>query len=194
MALHRLASFTYQVPNLAEVSSYYEEFGLTNNGDGSFSTVDGGRQLHLEEGPYRRISGIELGADDPDDLGRINASLAALGIEAQLQGNRLLAVEPIMKLRVQVTVEQRIVQPEIAPAAVNGPGRVERVNERAAGLRRTDRVRPRRLGHVALVSGESESSLRFFTEGLGFKVSDYAGDKTAAFMRCSADFPCRALR
>lgn len=187
MALHRLSSFTYQVPNVAEVSSYYEEFGLTNNGDGSFSTVDGGRQLHLEQGPYRRISGIELGADDPDDLGRINASLHALGIETALEGNRLVAVEPIMKLRVQVTVEQRIVQSEIVAAPVNGPGRVERVNERAVGLRRTGRVQPRRLGHVALVSGESESSLKFFTEGLGFKVSDYAGDKTAAFMRCSPD-------
>lgn len=187
MALHRLKSFTYQVPNVADVTSYYEDFGLTNNGDGSFSTVDGGRQLYVEHGPYRRISGIELGADDPDDLGRIAASLRALSIDVQGDDLNLLAVEPIMKLRVQVTVEQRVVQPEIERAPLNGPGRVERVNQRAAGLLRDQPVKPRRLGHVALVSGESESSLKFFTDGLGFKVSDYAGDKSSAFMRCSTD-------
>jgi catechol-2,3-dioxygenase len=31
-----------------------------------------------------------------------------------------------------------------------------------------------------------EATMRFFTEGIGFKVSDYIGDK-GAFMRCSVD-------
>lgn len=187
MSLHRLSSFTYQVPNLAEVSSYYEEFGLTNNGDGSFSTTDGGKQLHLEQGPYRRITAITLGADDPDDVGRIASQLKVLGVDSQLDGATLTTYEPIMKLRVQVVVEDRVVQKPVEPALFNRPGVTLRENQRAAGVERTDRVKPRRLGHVALVSGESESSLKFFTDGLGFKVSDYAGDKTAAFMRCSAD-------
>ena len=187
MSLHRLSSFTYSVPNVAEVISYYEEFGLSHNGDGSLATVDGGTQLYVEQGPYRRISGITLGADDPDDLGRIASQLTALGVETTTEGGLLVAIEPIMKLRVQIAVEDRLVQPEIERAPFNGPGRVERTNARAAGLLRDTQVRPRRLGHVALVSGESESSLKFFTEGLGFKVSDYAGDKTSAFMRCSAD-------
>ena len=47
MALHRISSFTYQVPNPDEVLAYYEEFGLTNNGDGSMSTVEGGKQLYV---------------------------------------------------------------------------------------------------------------------------------------------------
>lgn len=191
MTLHRLSSFTYSVPNVAEVVSYYTEFGLSDNGDGSLATVDGGTQLYVEEGPYRRISGIALGADDPDDLGRIASSLRALGIEVGLDSTpgaeRLVATEPIMRLRVEVAVQERVVQQRAERAAFNGPGRVERTNARAEGIMRDGQVRPRRLGHVALVSGESESSLRFFTEGLGFKVSDYAGDKTSAFLRCSED-------
>jgi catechol 2,3-dioxygenase-like lactoylglutathione lyase family enzyme len=187
MSLHRLSSFTYSVPNVAEVVSYYTEFGLSDNGDGSLATVDGGTQLYVEQGPFRRISGIALGADDPDDLGRIASALQALGIETTRDAERLVAIEPIMKLRVEIAVQDRVVQREVAPAPFNGPGRVERVNARAAGLLREAPVRPRRLGHVALVSGESESSLRFFVDGLGFKVSDYAGDKTSAFMRCSDD-------
>ncbi len=187
MTLHRLSSFTYAVPNVAEVISYYAEFGLTDNGDGSLATVDGGTQLHVEQGPYRRISGIELGADDSDDLGRIASALASLGVDCHVGTERLVTVEPIMKLRVEVVVQPRPVQPTIERAGLNGPGRVERVNARAAGILRNGPVKPRRLGHVALVSGESESSMKFFVDGLGFKISDYAGDKSSAFMRCSAD-------
>lgn len=187
MTLHRLSAFTYSVPNVAEIVSYYTEFGLSDNGDGSLATVDGGTQLHVEQGPYRRISGIQLGADDPDDLGRIASSLAALGVDSDVEGERLVTIEPIMKLRVEIVVQERLVQPVAKRAAFNGPGRVERTNSRAAGILRDGRVKPRRLGHVALVSGESESSLKFFVEGLGFKISDFAGDKSSAFMRCSPD-------
>lgn len=88
MSLHRLASFTYQVPNVAETSAYYEDFGLIDNGDGSFSTVDGGRQLYLEQGPYRRISGTELGVYDSDDLDRVAAQLRALHVEVHSDGQQ----------------------------------------------------------------------------------------------------------
>ena len=187
MSLHRVSSFTYAVPNVAEVVSYYTEFGLTDNGDGSLSTVDGGKQLHVEQGRYRHITGVVLGADDPDDLGRIQSQLSGLGFEATLDGDRLVTRDPVMKVDVQIVVEARVVQVPAEPAAVNGPGRIERENLRAAGTVRQGPVRPRRLGHVALVSGESQTSLKFFVDGLGFKVSDYAGRTDSAFLRCSPD-------
>lgn len=187
MSLHRLSSFTYAVPNLAEVSAYYSEFGLTDNGDGSFSTVDGGRQLYLEEGSHRRITTVELGADDPDDLGRIASSLSGLGLDSTVDGDRLTAVDPATRTKVEIVVQARVEQPRIEASAVNGPGRVERVNARADGVVREGQVKPRRLGHVLIVSPDSESTIRFFTEGIGFKVSDYANVKSNAFMRCSAD-------
>lgn len=187
MALHRLSSFTYEVPNVAEVTSYYREFGLTDNGDGSFSTVDGGKQLYVKQGPYRRISAIELGADDEDDLGRINVELAKLGAQSTIDGQRLVTADPVTQLRVDIVVQDRLVQQQTTPAAVNGPGRVERVNARADGVMREDRVKPRRLGHVLIVSPDSDATIRFFTEGVGFKVSDYAGITGNAFMRCSTD-------
>lgn len=187
MALHPLSSFTYQVPNVAEVSAYYRDFGLTDNGDGSFSTVEGGRQLHIEQGPLRKISAIEIGADDPDDLSRIAASLKTLGVDSQVDGTSLLAVEPIMKVAVRVSVQDRLVQESTPVPPMNGPGSEVRVNERAAGPMRNDQVRPRRLGHIAFISGEAESSLKFFMDGLGFKLSDHAGTPDSAFMRCSSD-------
>ena len=47
-------------------------------------------------------------------------------------------------------------------------------------------VHPRKLGHVVIGSTDQEASTRFFTDGLGFKVSDRV-PFLAAFMRCSTD-------
>ena len=187
MSLHRVSSFTYEVPDVAAVSEYYREFGLSDNGDGSFSTVEGGRQLYVKQGAYRRISTIELGADDPDDLGRIERSLAAMGIASTVAGDRLSTADPVTGTRIDVVVQPRVVQAPVTPALINLPGRTERVNARADGVMRTDRVKPLRLGHVLIASADGEATIRFFTEGLGFKVSDYAGFTGNAFMRCSED-------
>ncbi|MCX6458993.1 MAG: VOC family protein [Actinobacteria bacterium] len=187
MALHRLSSFTYAVPNLAEVTAYYSEFGLTDNGDGSFSTLDGGKQLYLEQGSHRRITTVELGADNADDLDRIASSLKAMDIDSAIDGDRLTTADPVTKTRVVVVVQERVEQPRVEAVPFNGPGRVERVNSRADGVMRESRVTPRKLGHVLIVSPESLSTIRFFSDGLGFKVSDYANVKSNAFMRCSED-------
>jgi len=44
----------------------------------------------------------------------------------------------------------------------------------------------RRLGHVVVGSLDQEASQRFFTKGLGFKISDHVPG-LASFMRCSTD-------
>jgi hypothetical protein len=55
MALHQLSSVTIGVPNVAETAGYYADFGLTDLGDGTFATIDGGRQLRIGQAPTRRI-------------------------------------------------------------------------------------------------------------------------------------------
>ena len=47
-------------------------------------------------------------------------------------------------------------------------------------------VRPRKLGHVVIRSLDIAASQRFFTEGIGFKLTDTAPG-LASFMLCSAD-------
>lgn len=186
MALHRLSSFVYQVPNPEEVISYYEEFGLTNNGDGSMSTTEGGRQLHIEQTDgFRRIASITIGCDDQDDIGRIAANLERLDVEATVDGDTLRATDPGAGTGVVVAVEDRIMQERMETPAYNLPGNVTRENTRAAGATNDERVKPRRLGHVVIGSTDFETSQRFFEEGIGFKVSDRAG--VGAFMRCSTD-------
>jgi hypothetical protein len=186
MALHRLTSITMGVPNVAEVGSYYEEFGLTRTVGGTFSTSDGGQQLTLTQAPRRSLVEIGIGVDDPDDLDRVERKLAALDVAAGRDGTTLTAVEPVAGFRVTLGVAPRYAQPPAERVPANLPGRNERIDSRAAGILRDRPVKPRRLGHVVIGSVDREATARFFVDGIGFKVSDTVKD-LATFMRCSTD-------
>jgi len=44
------------VPNVGQTAGYYADFGLTDLGDGTFATIDGGRQLRIAQAPTRRTA------------------------------------------------------------------------------------------------------------------------------------------
>jgi catechol 2,3-dioxygenase-like lactoylglutathione lyase family enzyme len=186
MSLHGLLSVTIGVPNVDETAAYYADFGLAPSEDNWFSTTDGGRQLRIEYAPTRRMVELRVAADDADDLTRIAASLGRLGHPAELTETGLQTAEPVTGTRVVVEAAPRLVQDEVPATSYNGPGRLERQGARAPGFIRPDRVRPRKLGHAVLGSTDQEASTSFFTDGLGFKVSDRIKG-AGAFMRCSTD-------
>lgn len=186
MSLHRLASVTMGVPNVAETRAYYSDFGLTAEADGWFSTTDGGRQLRIVDAPARRLIEVQIGADHPDDIERIAHNLNDLGIPFERTASSITAVEIVTGTTATVSVMPRLVQPRVEPTPYNGPGRLERPSVRAPGVLREGRVRPRKLGHAVLGSTDYQQSQRFFTHGLGFKISDEVKG-AGAFMRCSTD-------
>jgi catechol 2,3-dioxygenase-like lactoylglutathione lyase family enzyme len=185
MALHGLARFTMGVPNVDATCAYYADFGLTPLGDGRFGTVDAGEQLAIVAAPRRRLEELVVAADDTDDLNRIGAALRRLEVPFVRDAHGLRAMDPGTEVTVTVEPRPRIAQHAADPVPLNGPGLVQRPTMRAPGVLREAPVRPRRLGHVVLGSTDQEASQRFFTEGLGFKVSDLVPG--AAFMRCSTD-------
>jgi catechol 2,3-dioxygenase-like lactoylglutathione lyase family enzyme len=186
VSLHRLSSITIGVPDGPPVTEYYEEFGLSPDGDASFSTVDGGRQLVVQEASTRRLIEMVLAADDEDDLGSIATALGEAGHHPDFEGKRLTVQEPHSDVRVVVEVAPRSTQVGLPPLGYNAPGHVERVAARSPAVLREDRVRPRKLGHVVITTPDYEATSRFFVEGIGFKVSDYIG-AIGAFLRCSTD-------
>ena len=193
MSLHGLTSITLGVPDVEDVTGYYEEFGLhlTGSSPGGkgrvFATADGGDQLTIVPAPQRRLLEIAVGADDPDDLMRIGANLDTLDVDfVRDDPEKLHVQDPSSALRVTVQVARRLLQPAAKQEPMNGPGRPDRPNGRAPGIERVNRVQPRRLGHVVVGSLDQEASQRFFTQGLGFKVSDHVPG-LASFMRCSTD-------
>lgn len=185
MALHRLARITMGVPDVDATHAYYADFGLTALSHGRFASTDGGEQLKIVHAARRRLDELVVAVDDTDDLGRIGAALDRLETPYVLSSGSLRAVDPGTEVTVAVEVQPRLAQPAAETVAYNGPGRTERPDGRAPGVLREDVVRPRRLGHVVLGSTDQKASQRFFTDGLGFKVSDLVPG--AAFLRCSSD-------
>jgi catechol 2,3-dioxygenase-like lactoylglutathione lyase family enzyme len=191
VSLHGLTSITLGVPDVEAVSRYYEEFGLTPSGrspDGGrrFSTLDGGEQLVVTEAAQRRLLEIGVGVDNSDDLDRIESNLAQLGAECFRSAEELVVHDPHSALGVSVKIAPRIVQSPAEQEPTNGPGRPGRANGRAPAIERTNKVRPRRLGHVVVGTLDQEASQHFFTRGIGFKVTDQVTG-LASFMRCSTD-------
>ena len=186
MALHRLTSVTMGVPNAAETAAYYTDFGLEPTGDGWFATRDGGRQLHIVYTPTRRLVELHVGADDSDDIARVADNLQRMGIETSTGPRSVTAVEKATGVRATIEVAPRIAQDAVAATAYNGPGRNERAGVRAPGILRTGRVRPRKLGHAVVGSTDLEVTKAFFTQGVGFKLSDVIKGE-GAFLRCSTD-------
>ncbi len=186
MALHRLTSVTMGVPNVLETADYYAEFGLRPDTDGWFCTRDGGRQLRIVYAPTRRLVELRVGVDDADDLARAVEGLGGLGVESQRTETMMTAVEKATGVRAVLEIAPRLFQDPITATAYNGPGRVERTGARAPGLVRSERVKPRKLGHAVLGTTDFAVTKTFFDQGLGFKLSDMIKD-AGAFLRCSTD-------
>lgn len=187
MGLHRLTAITIGVPDVAPVAAYYEAFGLTPLGDGRFATSDGGEQLRLVTAPRRCLRELGVGVEDADDLTRIAAQLAHLGVAVESAPRALTTVDPGSGTRVVVQIAPHIRSNVAVAAPRNVPGRVARLNERAVAVLRDGPVRPRKLGHVVLGTTDLAASQRFFVDGIGFRVSDTIAGVGAAFLRCSTD-------
>ena len=186
MALHRLTTVTIGVPDVEATGAFYRDFGLADLGGGRFATRDGGEQLRLRTAPLRRCLELGLGVDDPDDLDRLAGAAAAFGATTEREGDRLRIAEPVSGLPVVVDIAPRIEQAPAPTAELNQPGHVVRTGARAPGVVRDQPVRPRKLGHVVLGSADQPTTQRFFTEALGFRVSDEI-EGIAGFLRCSTD-------
>ncbi len=185
MTLHRLTSVTMGVPNVAETIAYYSEFGLEHRGRGVFATQDGGEQLRVVHASRRRLVELGVGVGNADDIMRIVTNLEKLGVATNFDGETLRVTEPVSNFSTRVEVAPRVVQRPMAATPYNGPGRIDRFG-RAPGVVCEGPIRPRKLGHTVIGTTNLQATTAFFTDGVGFKVSDYIGDK-GAFMRCSVD-------
>lgn len=186
MALHRLASITMGVPNVAETAAYYTDFGLTLAPDGWFTSRDAGRQLRIVHAPTRRLIEVRIGVDTPDDLAATASRLHRIGTSGEMAGTTLTAYDKPTGVRAVLEVIPRLTQGTVAATVCNGPGRAERTGTRAPGILRTARVQPRKLGHAVVGTTDFNATTAFFRDGLGFKASDYIKDH-GAFLRCSTD-------
>lgn len=188
MALHRMNSVTIGVPNVDDTRAFYRDFNLIETAPGVFASADGGEQLRIAYSPLRRVIDVSIGAEDPDDIDRIASQLERLDVAVERGEGSVAARDAGTGVLVRVAIAPHIVQAPVAATAYNGPGRTDR-DGRSPRLRTDDQpraARPRKLGHVVVGSTDIEASNRFFTQGIGFKISDSVKGH-AHFMRCSSD-------
>jgi catechol 2,3-dioxygenase-like lactoylglutathione lyase family enzyme len=182
-----LASITIGVPEPEPVRAFYRDLGLAETAPGRLASADGGEQLRIESAPRRCLVALAVGVDDADDLGRVASSLGKLGVVAERAPRSLSAVEPVTGVRVELRIEPRVAQKAPARMPLNAPGEPTRIDARSPAVLAAERPRPRRLSHVVTTSSDPAASKLFFTEGLGFGVSDEVPEIGACFMRCSSD-------
>lgn len=132
----------------------------------------------------RSLRRLGVGTDDGDDLSRIAARLRELELGSIIEhsDDRLVVAEPVTGLPVEVTVAEPCVA-SVSDPALNGPGGVGRMNMPAASVLQPGPVNPSNLSHVVYGTPDQPTTLRFFTEIMGFEISD-AVDGIIAFTRC----------
>ena len=190
MGLHRLTSITLGVPDVDASAAFFRDFGLAGSvppaGEPTrLATRDGGDQIELVGAASRRLLRVGVGAEDGDDLARI-ADRAANSKYAEIIDSTadLLALRELATgLRVEVTVAEPYAAPPIEHT-FNRPGtEPERVDVPAASVLTAEPVRPSNLTHVVYGTPDQPATLAFFTDVVGFEISDQVPG-IIAFTRC----------
>lgn len=184
MALHRLTSITLGVPDVDRSRSFFDDFGLTPGDGGWLHTRDGGAQLELAPDEHRRLQRLGVGAADADDLGRAasHATETGLGTVIEASDERVLIAESVTGLQVELTVADPLGTTATDPA-LNSPAHIGRHDVPADSVLTDNPVQPSNLTHLVYGSPDQPTTLRFFTEVLGFEISDQIPG-IVAFTRC----------
>jgi catechol 2,3-dioxygenase-like lactoylglutathione lyase family enzyme len=187
MALTCLLDLQIAVPEPTELLEFWQRRGLTLTGPQALGTPERPSQLRIHEAPFRHVSEVGVACSSESDLVEIADRLERLGLDATITDGSLRVADPILDhvMRIDVTAAPTLSPTE--PQPHNAPGSNARPDGRApASVGATDHA-PRRIGHVVFGTPDVEASRAFFVDGLGFRVSDVAGDGIAYFLRCSAD-------
>jgi len=179
------------VPDLEVGRAFYQAFGLESRSVGSDLVFRcQGRaqdQIRLMPGNPKRLGYVAFGTDAKglegilDNLEKLGVELLPAPFDIDSQG--LWFKDPSDDW-VHVTVH------EPAPVAlrqapeINSPGRYRRIGERACTpASQSRKAVPLRLGHLIKFTPDVNRSIAFYTQALGMKVSDRAGD-VLAFLCC----------
>ncbi|MBN9510685.1 MAG: VOC family protein [Alphaproteobacteria bacterium] len=184
LGVHSLDHFGLQVPDVAQAQRFYTTFGLdvAEAGDGIALGVAGGghRWVQIRPGAAKRLRYLSFGAF-ADDVARFRARLDAQGIArieppAGVESNGLW-FHDCDGTPVEIKVAEKTSPNAKSPTDNISAG----PNARGAPTRgATAQVRPRRMAHALIFCRDIGTSVRFYRDVLGLRLSDEAG--AVAFM------------
>jgi catechol 2,3-dioxygenase len=184
LGVHSLDHFSFAVPDLKIAETYYKAFGLdvrdTGGRLGLFTHGASQCWASVSEGNKKALSYLSLGVYE-EDFPRFKQHFTKLGITLLdappgIPSNGMwlhdcngILVE--LKVAAKSSPNSKTVFTNIS----QGPG------VRSAPVRGiSDQVTPRRLAHLLVFVRDVQSSIKFYTETFGMRLSDHAGG--GAFM------------
>ncbi len=185
LGIHSLDHFSLTVPDLEQAKIFYESFGLEVRQQGNRLALHTAGHSHcwgtLSEGPRKKLHYLSFGAFE-DDLPRFRAHLSSLNVERLpsppgFESNGLWFRDyegtPI-EIR---AAEKSSPNGKSTFTTASGPPGVHGTVPRS----RAPSIRPRRLAHVALYTGDVAAAVLFYSKVLGLRLSD-ASEGNIAFM------------
>ena len=157
---------------------------LFRSADGSevvFTTADQSNPDRRPIGASSGICEVVWGVSDTASLNALRAELeldreAELGTDGTLRSRDDLGIG----LSFRVTRRKSVA---FEPARHNSPGQPARIDQRGT---RYERCKPHEISHLAIAVDHAGEASRFYTERLGFHVSDRYAER-GVFARCSAE-------
>jgi catechol 2,3-dioxygenase-like lactoylglutathione lyase family enzyme len=171
MALNGLLDIQLSVANPQELFDYWLEHGMSATSDGVLGTPDRPVQMQIQEGTYRHLSLMHLSCDTEADIAAITKRLADAGIASTGDSTTLRCTDPIFGHTI----------------VIDGPGERTRVNTRADAVLHTEMPVVRRVGHVVLGTPFLDKAVDFYSNVLGYRISDQIMKGFATFMRVESD-------
>ncbi|HYU17457.1 MAG TPA: VOC family protein, partial [Chloroflexota bacterium] len=177
MPVKGLIHYALEVPDPVVGETFYRDFGLQQKDSRGnaiqLKTGHGSGELVLYEGPRKRLHHVALAAPG-DEFEAVREALKRANVleldppkDAPQVG--IWFHDPDGNL-INVRQEARPALPPEPLPIYNAPGNPARPGTR--NLPSFDRAAPRRLGHVLFFTPDPDAATRFYSETLGFKISD----------------------
>lgn len=175
VSVRKIGHVTLETPDLSREAAHYTDIvGLVISAKERdrivLSTALGEEAVVLERGAHPRLRRLSLQVGPSSDLNEVKKQLGAAGVPSERASDITPSIADAVVLHDPVGTKI-----ELFAATKSAPG-----NATAAG------VVPLKLGHVAFMVPEAKQMADFYTEKLGFRVSDWMGDYFV-FLRCGPD-------
>lgn len=190
MCVTNVESVTYGVEDLALSKRFWSDFGLSPSGDGNTFLAQDGSAVELREvsdpelppsiEPGATMREVTFGVATQTDLDRLVADLSTDRDVRATSDDRIGTTDPLgFPIAFRVTRKKPVVAPELK---FNTPGRPDRLNTRGQIF---SSATPLELTHTVYMVDEPHLVVPFYTERLGFVVTDCYPER-GYFMRGGA--------
>ena len=195
MTILGIDAVIYRVEDVAQGCRFFDDWGLARQADNTGGRVyetSSGSQVILRPGSSEddAVEGVDPGCAVREVVWGVMSGAGLETIARALGRDREVRVDPNGNLH---SVDDsgigigfrpaRHRTPQVARSPINAVGRRERIDRAGPSY---DRARPLRIGHVVFAVPDIEEAEAFYTERLGFRVSDrYVG--RGVFMRCGSE-------